>query len=474
MTKRYEKALPVKTVVPDAKMFNLGQTFPLQCLFTEDPARYIVAQCSRRAGKSNGLAIRFFKTLHKYPKSQCIYLSLTRESALAIMWPVLKDLNDKHNLGCTFVDSKMIMTYPNGAILRCIGADMKNFVRRLKGIKSPGIAVDEAQDFGDHLQHLVDDVLTPMLTDYKDSWLAITGTPGPVPTGYFFEITQEKRYGYSQHRWTLLDNPFLPEPSKFIDEMKTLRQWDETNPTLLREWRNQWVLDKEALWIRYDENVNHYTQLPNLELKDWNYIMGIDLGFRDADAIAILAWSEKDPNTYLIEEVITKKQGLTELVTQIQEMQIKYSCSKMVIDEGGLGKKLAEEMRRQHGIPVQPADKARKQENVEFLNDSLRTGKFKAKGKSTFAQDSYKVQIDWEKSTPNRIVIKKVPHSDIIDAVLYAFHESPAYSYQKVPVMPKYGTTEWAKKQTEDMFQQAVDHFSEQADIIKRLNGDWD
>jgi hypothetical protein len=457
-----------------SKLLNLGQSFPAQCKFTEDTSRYLVAQCSRRAGKSTALAIRFLKTLATHPNSQCIYLSLTRESAIAIMWPVLIELNDKYDLGCTFTESKLTMQYPNGSKLRLIGADQKNFVKRLKGIKSPGIAIDEAQDFSSHLESLVDDVLTPMMTDYKDSWLAITGTPGPVPQGYFFEITQEKKHGYSFHEWTLLDNPYLPDAQGFIQQMIDKRGWKEDHPSLQREWRNKWVLDREALWIKYYPEVCDFQALPNITPNKWNYVMGIDLGFRDADAIGILAWSDKDPNTYLVEEVITKKQGLTELVAQIKSLQIKYDICKMVIDEGGLGKKLAEEMRRQHGIPVEPADKLRKQENVEFLNDSLRLGKFKAQKTSQFATDSYKVQIDWEKSSANRIVIKKVPHSDIIDAVLYAARECPAWSFEKEAVKPKWGTKEWAEMQSTLMFESAQEHFANEAELIRRMNGESD
>jgi hypothetical protein len=411
------------------------------------------------------------KTLEKYPNSQCIYLSLTRDSAVAIMWPVLLELNEKYKLGCEFKESKLEMIYPNGAKLRLLGADMKNFIRRLKGVKSPGVAIDEAQDFGDHLESLVDDVITPTLTDYKDSWLAITGTPGPVPKGYFYEITQEHKHGYSYHEWTLLDNPYIPGAA-FMDEIRAARQWPETHPTWQREWKNKWVLDRESLWIRYFPEKSDFKQLPDITPNKWTYIMGIDLGFRDADAIAVLAWSEKDPNTYLVEEIITTKQGLTELVAQIKKTAEKYDVAKMVIDEGGLGKKLAEEMRRQHHIPVQPADKLRKQENVEFLNDALRLGKFKARADSRFAQDTYRVQVDWEKTTPQKVVVKKNPHSDIIDATLYAFHESPAFSYMKEPEKLKYGSKAWAKNEEDSMFEEAQKFFSEQAEIQRRYNGE--
>jgi phage terminase large subunit-like protein len=255
----------------------------------------------------------------------------------------------------------------------------------------------------------------------------------------------------------------MPEPHQFIADLMRRYEWDENNPTLLREWKNKWVLDVQALWVRYKENINHYRQLPNITPHKWNYIMGIDLGFKDADAIAIIAWHENEPKAYLVEEIIESKQGITELINQINGAMRKYDISKMVIDEGGLGKKIAEELRRQHGIPVQQADKAQKQQNVEFLNDALRTGKFMAKSASKFAQDSYLVQIDWEKSRPDKIIIKKKPHSDIIDAVLYAFRECPIFAYTPPVIGPKYGTKEWADQQQSEMFDSAIDFFEKQS-----------
>lgn len=444
--------------------------FPQQEAFVNDTSRYLDAQCSRRAGKTNGLAIRFFKTLERHPKSQCIYLALTRDSARDIMWPVLHEINDKYKQGCKFLDSKLTMIHPNGAKLILLGADMKNFIKRIKGRKFPGVGVDEAQDFGPHLQSLIDDVLTPSIADYVDGWLAVTGTPGPVPQGYFFDVTRNRKYGYSHHEWTIMENPFMPNPGHFISELCAKREWADNHPTLLREYKNQWVLDVKSLWINYSETVNHYPQLPTLPAPHkYNYIMGIDIGFKDADAIAILAWSDAAPTVYLVEEVITAKQGLTELVEQVQALQKKYNPDKMVIDEGGLGKKLAEEMRRRYQIPVQAADKARKQENVEILNDTLRLGRFKAKGASRFAKDSYLVQIDWDKSSPGKIVIRKNPHSDIIDAVLYAFKESPAFTYEAPPKKPAIGTKEWAEAQETGMFDAEMDKMREEQEVNERM-----
>lgn len=456
----------IKTV--DEAIESLKDTFPEQYAFIKDQSRTLDGQCSRRAGKSSGLAMRFFKTLEAFPKSQSVYLAMTQESAKEIMWPVLQELNDKHQLGCVFHESKLEMTHANGASLKLYGADMKNFIKRLKGRKYPGVAIDEAQDFGDHLQSLVEDVLEPATIDYK-GWLALTGTPGPVPQGYFFEVTNQRQHGFSHHEWTMLNNPFLPDAQGQIAELMAKRKWEENNPTLLREYRNKWVLDVHSLWIQYVESKCHYDKLP--PTKGWIYVMGIDIGFKDADACAVIAWHPSSRIIYLVEESVKPKQGLTELVTQIQNLQAKYPISKMVIDEGGLGKKLAEEIRRRHHIPVQPADKVRKQENVEFLNDALRLGEFKAHKDSRFAKDSYLVQIDWDKSTPSKIVIRKKPHSDIIDAVLYSFKESPAFTYRSPSAQPDKGTAEWNRQVENKMFEAEMEGMKAELERIQMAQG---
>lgn len=411
--------------------------------------------------------------MEKYPKSQSIYLALTEESAFDIMWPVLEDINDKYKLNCTLVESKRTMYHPNGSSLKLYGADMKNFIKRLKGRKSPAIAVDEAQDFGTHLEELVNVVLNPMIADYSGSWLALTGTPGPIPAGYFFEVTHKKRFGYNVHKWTLLENPYMPDPQAFIDDLIKKNEWTEDHPTLKREWRNQWELDPHSLWIRYTKDKNDYDELPK-HVKKWNYILGVDIGFRDADAIAVLAWSEEVKQTYLVEEILTTKQDITSLVQQVEQTRKRYNAYKVVIDQGGLGLKIAEEMRRRHGVPVEPADKKQKSENVAVLNDELRLGNFKAKADSTFAQESYLIQIDWLKSTPDRIVLKKDVHSDIIDAVLYAHKESYAFTHTPEKLGPKPGTKEWYDEQENSMFEATLEGMKSELDEQKRLRGEFD
>jgi hypothetical protein len=463
--------LPTTTrpsVDPNALQRYLDTKFPKQSAFVADRSRFLAAQCSRRAGKSNGLALRFFHTMETHPGSTCIYLALTRESAFEIMWPVLQEQNERLGIGCTFTESKLEVTHPNGARLVLMGADMKNFIKRLKGRKSPGIAIDETQDFGDHLQSLIDDVLTPMMLDYPDAWMALTGTPGPVPSGLFFEITNQHRFSYSLHEWTLLENPYLPDPKAFVDDIKAKREWDDENPTYLREYCNRWVLDLQSLLIKYNPDINHYDKLPKLpQGGKWHYITGVDFGLKDSDALGTIAWAESTDEIYLVDEQLATDQDITDIGEQINAVRKRFNPDKLPTDEGALGKKIAEELRRRLHIPLTPADKTRKMENVALLNDWLRRGKFKAKRDSQFAKDSYKVQIDWDKSRPDKIVVKSGYHSDIIDAVLYAFKESPAFTYQAPKKEPKYGSKEWAIKQEQEMFEKELERMQEEQERLR-------
>ena len=134
------------------------------------------------------------------------------------------------------------------------------------------------------------------------------------------------------------------------------------------------------------------------------------------------------------------------------------------MDMGGLGKKIGEEIIKRYKIPVEPAEKQRKIENITLMNDALRRGHLKAKQKSRFAEDSYMVEIDRDKSTPERIKVSDRFHSDIIDAVLYAFKISPAYAYEPDKPKVQRGSKEWAEQQASSMFEAELEGMMKEMD----------
>lgn len=349
--------------------------------------------------------------MRKYPGSMCPYLALTRDSAKNIMWDMLKEHTEEEKVRATFTEHNLTMTLENNARIQLFGADMKNFIRRLRGIKTPAAGIDEAQDFGAHLITLVDDVLTPAIIDYPDGWLALTGTPGPIPHGYFYEITEQGKYGFSPHRWSIYDNPYINNAKEFVDELVQKKQWLPDNPTLLREWHGKWVLDVDALVFKYSVIKNDYQHVDHS--RDWDFVVGVDLGFDDADAIAVIGWHKHEKKTYLLHEQVDVGQTITELAEKIDAVIKQYDPLKVVIDTGGLGKKIAEEMRKRYALPIVAAEKSRKFEYIELLNDAMRMGRFFAKKDSRFADDCSRIKWETDLVNPEKPKISDNFHSDV-------------------------------------------------------------
>lgn len=457
------------------RKFNLSQfLFDKQLEFVEDPAPFKVAVCSRRAGKTISCAAHLIHTCINTPKITCLYITLSRNNAKKIIWKELLAINEQFKLKGMTDETELSLTFPNGSMLYLSGAKDQSEIEKFRGLSIKLCYIDECQSFKEYIKDLIDDIIAPALIDYAGS-LCLIGTPGAVPAGYFHEcgVTNEV---WSKHAWTFWDNPHIALKSgkthqAILDRELKRRGVSIDDPSIQREWFGKWVLDLNSLLIQYTENKNDYKELPK-EHK-WNYILGIDVGWRDADALCVLAWSETTPATYLVEEVATVKQGITELVEQAQVLMKKYNVYKIVMDMGGLGKKIGEEMIRRHQIPVEAADKSRKMENIAFLNDALRRGHFKANSKSRFAHDSYMVEKDRDKSTPERIVVSDRFHSDIIDAVLYAFKLSPAFAYEPPPEgKPKWGTREYAEAQSKEMWESALEGAIKEQEYTRWVKGE--
>lgn len=459
------------------RKFNLTQfLFDKQLAFVEDPEPFKVAVCSRRAGKTISCAAHLIHTCINNKDITCLYITLSRNNAKKIIWRELLNINNKFNLNGSTDETELSMSFPNGSTLYLSGAKDQAEIEKFRGLAIKLCYIDECQSFKEYIQDLIDDVIGPALIDHAGS-LCLIGTPGPVPAGYFHDCAVKNEI-WSKHSWTFWDNPFIQEKSgkthkEILDRELKRRGVPITEASIQREWFGKWELDMNSLLIQYHKNVNHFDQLPVLQgNQKYNYIMGIDVGFKDADALCILAWSEYDPVTYLVEELVTAKQGITELVQQAQSLMAKYNVYKIIMDMGGLGKKIGEEMIRRHSIPVEAAEKSRKIENIAFLNDALRRGHFKAKHDSRFAQDSFMVEIDRDKSTPERIKVSDRFHSDIIDAVLYAFKLSPSFSFEPAPVKLIRGTKEWAEAQSSAMWEAELAGYEAQ-EQFKKEHGDY-
>lgn len=410
-----------KVIADGANLKDL--LFKEQRAFFEDTSPFKAALCTRRAGKSFLAATLLITKAIQIPNSTSLYIALTRASAKNILWPTLLELADQYNAEPN--ESDLQLKFPNGSIVWLVGADTKNFIPRLLGGKYPIAIIDEAQRFRAHLAELVNDILEPALLDYKGT-LVLLGTPGPTPSGYFFDATEKKMHGFSVHKWSVLNNPHLGHAKDYMQKVLKDRGWTKDNPTFLREWCGVWVEDPDALLFKYKRGRNDYKDLP--QGHEFFTIMGIDYGWNDSTAFVCLKYSPTLRGIYI--EHAEKHAELipSQIAIRVKQLIERFAPSKIVADTGGLGKSITEEMRRRYGIPIHPADKREKLTNISVMNgDFIDSNLFVHESLTELKQEYITI------SRGDDGLEKEGDPCDLADAALYAFKEAKGYAFTARP-----------------------------------------
>lgn len=447
------------------KPFELEKfCFGKQLAFVKDPARFKVALCSTRAGKTVGIAADLIYTCQKNNGIICLYVTHTARSARSIIWGDLKRIVQDYNLDVKTDETRLTIYFnQTRSEIRLGGAKDEAEIEKYRGWKLKKAYVDEAQMFRPYLKYFLNDILTVRLRDLRGQ-LIVAGTPGPICAGTFYDITHNDKW--SQHHWTAFDNPHMLELEKTLAEEREIKGITVDDPGYIRETYGKWVEDLNSLVFKFNKERNVFKTLPEGKLE---YIFGVDIGFNDADAIAVLGYSYSTKNVYLVEEIIRDKQDITSLVSQIKLLQEKYKPVRMVMDAGALGKKIQEEILNRHGLYLEAADKNRKFEFIELLNDDLRTGKLQAYVGSRFEEDCALVQ--WDRSAKlvqqQKLKISEAYHSDINDAVLYAWRECRHYLAEAELKKPARNTNEYEEQAERELAAR------EQQRAEAQANGDY-
>jgi hypothetical protein len=395
------------------------------------------AFCTRRAGKTEAIPAYLHKAAAENPDCVIYYVGITGKRARELMWKPLTRFNKDFSLGCEVNKTLATLYHPNGAEIRLTGADDLEELGKKRGDKVALVVVDEAQAFPPRvLRALVDDVFWPALMDVEGSIL-LCGTPGVVCSGFWYEITRNedansrtlRLKGWEVHEWSGLDNLSLNfKGQKIADRFRAELEAREArtgpgDPSTLREWRGQWVNDSSALFYAFNEERNCYIgKLPEGHV--WLYVVGVDLGFDDAFALVVLAFSHTHGKVYEVESF--KRSGLTssQQVEKIREAVERWNPVAVKVDRSGAVKATVEDWRFKYGLPVEPADKAGKPAYVANLNAALMDGTFLLLKDGAVAGEMAVLPKDPEgpKDKPPREHPSFPNHAS--DAALYAWREA--------------------------------------------------
>lgn len=426
-----------KKKVVDVNGILEENTFKQQYDFITSTSRFKLALCSRRAGKSTGVAhgLIYYATSGK--NFHCVYLTKTRETAKRIIWDLLKELIKTYDLRAKVNEAELTILFPEFGsyiLIRSLG-DTSEY-DKIRGLKYKLAVIDEAQMFMVKMDYLINDILAPALLDLGGQ-LWLTGTPPPSCAGFF--VDSYRSGTWENHAWTMRENSFFVKSAlensltcktveDVIQEELTRRNISITHPSIRREMFGELVRSDDMLVYKYDEKRNDYDKLPETKL---TYVIGIDLGFSDSDAISCIGFSRNEKDLYHVEEFKKNKLTIDELAAKIHYFKEKYKPIAMVIDEGGLGKKVNETLSSRYNFAIEPAEKTMKFAYIEFLNSDMLLGHIKIKKDSELVQEMIHLTFNEDKFLEGKKVEDPYFDNHLCDSFLYAYKY--CYHYRAKP-----------------------------------------
>lgn len=335
----------------------------IQLKFVEDPSRFKLARCSRRAGKTMADAIYLIIECLLNPNTPTLYVGLTRDSAKSAIWDILITVLTDLQIPYEPLTSVLKITFRNGSFIQLFGADATNARNRLRGRKFKLIIADE-MGFYAEADGLIKSMI-PMLADLQGT-LAMTSSPGELLSGLFYEADEGvDKENWSRHSWSLLENPLFmgpakdPKfPSRGHEELDTICRLqfngNKMHPAFRREFLGLWVADKSSLV--YPCGKHNIIDKP-YDLPDVQYGLGLDLGVRSDNAITIVKYSQYSRKVQIVDCFKKSDLLVDELASIIQEYIDLYVPTYLVADTGGMGVVFVEEFRKKYHMPFIAADK---------------------------------------------------------------------------------------------------------------------
>lgn len=468
----------------------LDDAFPQQKSFIADTSKLKALFCTRRAAKSFTAGLYMVYEALSNPGCNCLFIGLTRESAKNIVWKdILKVLNKKFGLNARLNQTELSMTLANGSVIRVTGVDAdQDEMNKLLGGKYRLVCIDEASMYTIDVRNLVYGVLKPAMTDPNASGergtICMMGTSSNFTRGLFFDITTGKETGWSLHTWSAHDNPHVAKQwQEELEEIRTKRPLYMETPQYKQWYLNQWVVDEDKLVYKFNADRNLYKILPmtskdpNKANDGWTYVLGVDIGWEDANAFVLTGYHINSPVLYVIDTYTQNKLTFDNVVQKIQEFMSHpiYAPHKVIID--GANKQGVESMRQRSSIPFEYADKQGKVDFIELMNSDLVQGKIKLSPKTTNLSNEM-MSLVWQ-TDGDKIRIPKKEHpalpNHICDALLYAWRMGFHFQFTEPERVTVVGSKQWYEEQATNIWEREREQI--ERDIKKTDwpmdDGDW-
>ena len=388
--------------------------------------------CGRRSGKTE-MNARYLVDACLQPNTPTCYIHLTFQNGIDQLFDLAVAAANAISLqivngGGKGDKSEGLIEFANGSSIKFRGNANKQESEKIRGYKYRLVIVDEAQSQR-NLRYLVEDIIQPLLIDYADSCLILTGTPPRIPHTYF-----EAAYvgnEYKSFHWDMRNNPFIPNVEEALAEICRKKGLTMDSPLIQREYLGLIVYDTEALCYK---GYKTYTgEVPRDFVPDRIYI-GVDFGFSDFNAIISLAADTIHKRAYVILEKKFNKAGVGEIVESIRKAMDHAkefifarnksvdlsNCINIFCDSNE--KSIAYELYQTYRLPANIAYKYDKNMAIEQLAEWLRNGTIHIPEGGVCADECEQAVHPRDEDTDAILpgYDDDVFHPDAMDAFLYA------------------------------------------------------
>ena len=426
----------------------LQECFPQQLDFIQSSAKRKALCCNRRSGKSFTLALYMIDQALKTPRGKFLYIGLTNESAKGAMWTdIFETVIIKYKLQSivNFKETALEIKFNNGAVIFLRGMDATpKQMNRVRGQKYTLVAIDEAQDFTQNLDQIINGVLDMTLAQNKESVLCICGTPGSqLGEHYWWRINKipTTETEWTKFNWSWEDNISKEKNGdRVCDNIKLsvdrrLAQnalWAQT-PQYRREVLGEWVLDEDVLVYRFNENLNCFSadQLSTFFFSKPTYQLSLDLGYYDATAFVVSAYNKHyDPNLYVLRSHKKSGMTITDVANEIKRLDKEYHFAYIIVDAAN--SQAVEEMKQVHNLPLIAAEKLGKEAHIALMNSDFITNNIRIEVSRNPELCKELKELLWDQ----KALLRDGKHKEdgrkdnhLTDALLYAHHYSRHYWY---------------------------------------------
>ena len=125
--------------------------------FRGSGSRFRNAVCSRRAGKTVGIAADMIDSALKNDEVNLLYITITQQQARAIIWSDLVKIIEEYELECKMDNVRLTIAFPNKSKIYIAGAKDRTEIEKFRGWKLMKCYIDECQSFRSYLKELIND-----------------------------------------------------------------------------------------------------------------------------------------------------------------------------------------------------------------------------------------------------------------------------------------------------------------------------